>query len=109
MTIVPSRDERGSNCIACSPPDVLPFRFGDDSFHPHLAAGRRLGLEPQICPLPGLGLDIDTPEDLEAFLARPAKTRAHAYLREHGIAVRLAGGAGRQPDPQSAVAASASR
>jgi 2-phospho-L-lactate guanylyltransferase len=98
MTIVPSRDERGSNCIACSPPDVLPFRF--------LAAARRLGLEPHICPLPGLGLDIDTPEDLDALLARPAKTRAHAYLRDSGIASRLAGVS--RPDSHIAEAAPAS-
>ena len=38
FTIAPSRDERGSNAIICSPPDAVPLRFGEDSFFPHLRA-----------------------------------------------------------------------
>ena len=80
VTIAPSRDHRGSNAVLCSPPDVLPFRFGDDSFHPHLAAARALGIEPTVVERPGIGLDIDTPDDLEAFLASPSDTRAYRLL-----------------------------
>ena len=85
VTIAPSRDHRGSNAVLCSPPDVLPFRFGDDSFHPHLAAARAIGIEPTVLERTGIGLDIDTPDDLEAFLASPSGTRAYRLL---------AGGAG---------------
>ena len=84
VTIAPSRDHRGSNAVLCSPPDVFPFRFGEDSFHPHLAAARAIGIEPTVLERPGIGLDIDTPDDLEAFLASPSGTRAYR---------RLAGGA----------------
>lgn len=91
MTIAPAHDGRGSNCVILSPPEAVPLRFGDDSFLPHLEAARRLGVEPTVVRLPGLGLDIDTPADLAALLARPAATRAHAFLRESGIAARLAG------------------
>lgn len=94
MTIVPAHDERGSNCVACSPPDVVPLRFGDDSFVPHLAAARVRGVEPRVLRLPGLALDIDTPADLEALLDRPAATLTHAYLAESGIAARLGKGRG---------------
>ena len=80
VTIAPSRDHRGSNAVLCSPPDVLPFRFGDDSFRPHLAAARALGIEPAVVEHPGIGLDIDTPDDLEAFLASPSETRAYRLL-----------------------------
>lgn len=89
VTIAPSRDKRGSNAVACSPPDLLPLRFGDDSFSPHLARARDLGVEPAIVKRPGLGLDIDTPDDLRAFLAAPSPTRTLAYLTESGIAERL--------------------
>jgi 2-phospho-L-lactate/phosphoenolpyruvate guanylyltransferase len=89
VTLAPSRDERGSNAVACSPPDFLPLRFGDDSFFPHLRRARALGIEPQVVKRPGLALDIDTPEDLAAFLAVPSETRAYAYLAESGIAARL--------------------
>ena len=80
VTIVPSRDYRGSNAVLCSPPEVFPFRFGDDSFHPHLAAARAIGIEPTVVERAGIGLDIDTPGDLEAFLATPSDTRTYRYL-----------------------------
>ncbi len=89
MTIVPARDEQGSNCVLCSPPDAVPLSFGDNSFFPHLDAARRGGIAPVIQPLPGLGLDIDTPVDLAELLARPADTLSHAYLAESGIAARF--------------------
>jgi 2-phospho-L-lactate/phosphoenolpyruvate guanylyltransferase len=89
ITLAPSRDRRGSNAVACSPPALLPLRFGDDSFVPHLERARALGVEPRIVERPGLALDIDTPADLAAFLAAPSPTRTHAYLVESGIAGRF--------------------
>jgi 2-phospho-L-lactate guanylyltransferase len=89
VTIAPSRDRRGSNALACSPPDVLPLRFGEDSFLPHLECARALGIEPRIVERPGLALDIDTPDDLGAFLAAPSSTRTYAYLAASGIARRI--------------------
>jgi 2-phospho-L-lactate guanylyltransferase len=82
FVIAPAHDERGSNAILCAPPDAVPLKFGDDSFLPHLEAARRAGLEPKILRLPGLGLDIDKPADLAAFLKIPSNTRARALLRE---------------------------
>lgn len=89
VTIAPSSDDRGSNAIACSPPDFLPFRFGNDSFLPHCSKARELGVEPIIVKRHGLGLDIDTPRDLQTFLARPAKGRTLDYLLSSGIARRI--------------------
>ena len=89
VTLSPSRDGRGTNAVVCSPPDLLPLCFGDDSFSPHLERARSIGIEPQIVRRPGLALDIDTPDDLAAFLATPSPTRAFAYLAGSGIAERL--------------------
>jgi len=89
MTIVPAHDRRGSNCIAVSPPGLIPFSFGNDSFQPHLAAARKIGVEPRIVELPGIGLDIDTPDDLWMLIERGGETRTHAYLESSGIAARL--------------------
>ena len=89
VTLVPSHDRRGTNCVLCSPPDVLPFAFGHDSFGPHCEAARAQGIAPRIMALAGLGLDIDTPDDLRGFMARPAAGRTLDYLRESGIAERL--------------------
>jgi len=83
VTIVPAHDERGSNAVLCSPPLIMPLRFGDDSFLPHLASARTLGIEPTIIKLPGIALDIDQPEDVHALLqAQPAMhTRALLSLQ----------------------------
>ena len=84
VTLAPSRDEQGSNAVACSPPDVLPLRFGDDSYFPHLARARELGVEPRIIQRDGFALDVDTPQDLVVLLARHERTVAHEYLESFG-------------------------
>jgi 2-phospho-L-lactate/phosphoenolpyruvate guanylyltransferase len=80
FTIVPARDEQGSNAVLCSPADAMPLRFGEDSYFPHLAAAGAHGIEPAVVRLPRIALDIDTPEDLALFLATPSRTRARALL-----------------------------
>lgn len=66
--IVPASDLGGSNCVVCSPPDCMTFGFGVDSFRRHLALARGLGLNPVVAKLPGIGLDIDTPDDLRGLV-----------------------------------------
>ena len=85
FTIAPSHDEQGSNAILMSPPDAVPLRFGKDSFFPHLRAAEACGIRPTVLRLPGIALDIDTPEDLAAFLARSSRTRARALLDRCGV------------------------
>ena len=89
ITLAPSRDHRGSNAVLCTPPDLLPLQFGDDSFKPHLAASRALNIEPAVVERPGLALDIDTPDDLVALLETPSATRTYDYLRSSGIDKRV--------------------
>ncbi len=43
-----------------------------------------------VLSLPGLGLDIDDPEDLSLLLVRGSETRSAALLREWGLTARLA-------------------
>jgi 2-phospho-L-lactate guanylyltransferase len=100
VTLAPSRDEQGTNAVACSPPDVMPLRFGRDSFVGHLRRARAQGIEPRLVKRPGLALDIDTPVDLGAFLAAPSATRTYAYLVQSGIPARLAA---RAVDPGAAL------
>ena len=83
FTIVPAWDERGSNAIVCSPADLVPLRFGPNSFFPHLAAARRQGLKPTIVHQDGIALDIDEPADLAKFMGEPSDTRTRALLDRH--------------------------
>lgn len=87
FTIVPAHDELGSNAVLCAPPFSVRLRFGDDSYFPHLAAARAVGIEPVIVRLPGIGLDIDHPADLRNFVAaRPRMpTRTLALLEALGF------------------------
>ncbi len=87
FTIVPAHDELGSNAVICAPPFAVPLRFGDDSYFPHLMAARRACIEPTIVRLPGIGLDIDHPQDLLAFLrAKPRQpTRTLRLLEQFGL------------------------
>jgi 2-phospho-L-lactate/phosphoenolpyruvate guanylyltransferase len=82
FTIVPAHDGRGSNAILVSPPGAVPLAFGDDSFMPHLQASRRCGIEPTVLSLPGIGLDIDHPEDLAQLAGLPITTSTQYLLAE---------------------------
>ena len=87
ITIVPSRDKMGSNCVLCSPPDVIPLRFGENSFFYHLQTAREHGLCPQVMTSPGIGLDIDTPEDLRLLIQKVIPSRTGHFLQKSGIAL----------------------
>lgn len=93
FTISPAHDDLGSNAVVCSPPESVPLRFGENSYFPHLAAARAVGIEPTILRQPGIALDIDHPVDLATFLRAPqsAGTRTRAFLEDAGIPELMAG------------------
>ena len=79
--LVPAADGRGTNAIFRRPANLFPLRFGNDSFKPHLAAAQATGKPCQVLQLPGIGLDVDNPADLQQLLARPGETRTQILLR----------------------------
>ena len=91
---VPSRSGLGTNGVALAPPGAMPLTFGEPSFDKHLATARARGLEPRVLALPGLGLDVDAPDDLVALLGAPGATasarlvaswRAGGRVRSAGV------------------------
>lgn len=82
---VPAYDRRGSNCILRRPAAIIPLRFGNDSFLPHCEAMKRTGKELIILEMPGIGLDIDNPHELELLVQRDGDTHAQRLLRSWGI------------------------
>ncbi len=78
---VPSLSGFGTNAALLVPPHVIALKFGEPSFDNHLAAARAAGVTPRVLQLPGLGLDIDTPEDLPLLLQRGPRTQSAALLR----------------------------
>ena len=81
LTIIPSRDKLGSNCIILSPPSRMPLKFGPDSYFRHLEIAQSNGLKINPMELPGFGLDIDEPKDLFELLKAEGNTRSQKYIR----------------------------
>jgi 2-phospho-L-lactate guanylyltransferase len=67
ITLSPARRDSGTNAILV--PAGLPFHpeLGPRSFQKHLAQSARLGVSVAMCYSPGLGFDLDTFDDLEAY------------------------------------------
>jgi 2-phospho-L-lactate guanylyltransferase len=78
---VPAYDRRGSNCILRRPASIIPLRFGNDSFLPHCQAMQQTGRRLIILEMPGIGLDIDNPHELDLLLQREGNTNAQRLLR----------------------------
>jgi 2-phospho-L-lactate guanylyltransferase len=89
VAFVPSVSGFGTNAAFLAPPDIMPLKFGEPSFANHVEAARQRGISPVVLGLPGLGLDIDAPEDLALLLDRGAATRSATLLREWGVPARL--------------------
>jgi 2-phospho-L-lactate guanylyltransferase len=94
VAFVPSLSGFGTNAALLAPPDILPLKFGEPSFDNHLLAARSAGLSPVVVRLPGIGLDIDAPEDLRLLLEHGATTRSARLLVDLGVPARLAERAG---------------
>jgi 2-phospho-L-lactate guanylyltransferase len=89
VVIAPAADRRGTNGILRRPNDLIPLRFGNDSFEPHLLAARASGLHVIVKDFHGIGLDIDNPEDLDALMQQPIRTRAQRLLKEWEAAAHV--------------------
>ena len=88
LTIIPSRDKLGSNCLLLSPPAMMPLKFGPDSYFRHLEIAKSNGLKINPMELPGFGLDIDEPADLFELLTLEGDTLSQKYIRHLNLLVR---------------------
>jgi 2-phospho-L-lactate guanylyltransferase len=89
VVLVPSADGSGTNALVRTPPDAIAPHFGPDSCRLHIEEAEKNGHDWLVVRPPGLLADIDTPEDVEAFLLlmrsrEPGERRGRtaALLRE---------------------------
>ena len=80
ICLAPSSDG-GTSALLHRPAGVIPCSFGRDSARRHREAAAEAGVAYHEVPLPSLAIDLDQPEDLEAFLATEGGgTRTRALL-----------------------------
>ena len=73
ITVLPSRDGTGTNGILFIPPASIAMEYGENSFRRHMSKASTAGHRAEVMKVPGIAFDIDTPEDLQAFLDDPRK------------------------------------
>jgi 2-phospho-L-lactate guanylyltransferase len=64
VVIAPDRRGSGTNALLSSPPGLIEYAFGPQSFPSHVERARKAGARLEICELPSLALDVDLPDDL---------------------------------------------
>jgi 2-phospho-L-lactate guanylyltransferase len=69
VVIAPDRHDAGTNVMLVRPPDAIHFAYGLSSFNAHRAQASACGLAVHVYRSPGIGLDIDVPDDLELYRA----------------------------------------
>ncbi len=80
IVVVPSEGDGGTNGLYLAPPDLIDPRFGPGSLKAHVDSAAERGLRCSILNLPRMALDIDTLEDVDAYLSRPA--HGHSRTRK---------------------------
>ena len=93
VTIVPDRHHIGTNALVCTPADAIRLHFGPNSFREHLATARAHGLPTRVFESGELALDIDEPEDLDAWRGYDT----HNYVGDQRESTSIAGGRGSLP------------
>lgn len=83
--LVPSMDRRGTNAAFRRPSGLIPLRFGNDSFRPHLEAARRSHKPCVVLTLPGIALDVDSPSDLKLLVESPGETHSQKLARQFDL------------------------
>lgn len=85
VVMVPAADRLGTNAILRTPPDIIPSRFGHDSYRKHLEEAGKADAEVVTIDIPNIALDIDEPGDIDLFINRGQDTRTYRELLRLGI------------------------
>lgn len=89
VTIIPDRHYGGTNGLIVSPPDIINYHFGSNSFSLHINAAEEVGIKPTVKISQGVTLDIDSQPDLYRLLTAEQSIETLDYLWDSGIAKRL--------------------
>ncbi len=65
VVITPDRHHQGTNALLISPPGLIRYEYGPNSFQRHCDQAQKAGARLVVCERVSVALDIDLPEDLE--------------------------------------------
>ena len=102
VVLVPDRAGVGTNALLLRPPRIIDPAFGPNSAARHFAAARASGATALRVERPSLGLDVDTPADLDLLRHRESGGATGAALsrlvgRRGGPGTRRGPRAGSRP------------
>lgn len=89
VALAPDRAGSGTNALWRSPAGVIPLAFGAGSRRAHEDLASNAGAPFRLVARPGLALDLDTPQDLDAAWDAPLGVVTRAALEELGFPTRL--------------------
>jgi 2-phospho-L-lactate/phosphoenolpyruvate guanylyltransferase len=89
VLLAPDRGRIGTNGLRLVPPHAISLAFGEDSFNLHRAAAARANRSFSVIEIEGLRYDLDTPEDVVAFIRLGRETATLDLLRELQVLDRV--------------------
>lgn len=95
IALAPASRDGGTNVLALDRTGRIVPCFGPDSFARHIGAANAARIRPVVVRNQRLGLDLDEPDHLVAFLDLATSTRTDGYLRSLGLEARRGPEAGR--------------
>ena len=89
VLLAPDRGRIGTNGLRLVPPHAISLAFGEDSFILHRAAAARANRSFAVMEVEGLRYDLDTPDDVVAFIRLGRETATLQLLRELNVLDRV--------------------
>ena len=85
VLLAPDRERVGTNGLRLVPPHAISLRFGEDSFNLHRDAAARANRSFHVMEVEGLRYDLDTPDDVVAFIRLGRKSSTLDLLGEMNV------------------------
>ena len=80
ITISPDSAGEGTNCMVCTPPDLIKFKYGPGSCLAHLETAHRGGIQVRLYRSKKLEFDIDRDADLSKLIKKSGYTNVKEYI-----------------------------
>ena len=80
ITISPDFLGEGTNCMICTPPDAIKFKYGPGSCLAHMELAQRDSIQVRLYRSKKLGFDIDRDFDLTKLIEESGYTKALDYI-----------------------------